>query len=88
MRASQRAADQRQGRKRQQIAVHHPLDGAEVSAKGSAQARQRDHRTELSMNAIEDASTHAARTTRRRGAGISRPNSRGQGSAFITPTPH
>jgi hypothetical protein len=29
-------------RKRQQIAVHHPLDGAKVSAKSSAQARQRD----------------------------------------------
>jgi hypothetical protein len=44
--------------------------------------------TELSMNAIEDASTQAARTTRRRGAGISRPNSRGHGSALIMPTPH
>jgi hypothetical protein len=40
------------------------------------------------MNAIEEVSTQAARTMRRRGAGISRPNSRGYGSAFITPPPH
>ena len=42
VRVGERAADQRQGRKRQQVAVHHPLDGAEVGPKGGAQARQRD----------------------------------------------
>jgi hypothetical protein len=38
-----------------------------------------------SMNAIEDASTQAASTMRRRRSGASRPSSRGQGSASITP---
>src|SRR5258707_3781608 len=40
------------------------------------------------MNAIEDASTQAVSTMRRRRGGASRPSSRGQGSASITPRPH
>jgi hypothetical protein len=40
------------------------------------------------MNAIEDASTHAASTIRRRFGGTSRPNSCRQGSAAMIPRLH
>src|SRR5258707_10584390 len=40
------------------------------------------------MNAIEDASTQAARTIRRRCGAISRPSARGHGSAAIMPRSH
>ena len=40
------------------------------------------------MNAIDDASTQAASTMRRHRGGASRPSSRGQGSASITPRLH
>src|SRR5918992_1304454 len=43
---------------------------------------------EPSMNAMEDASTHAASTMRRRGGTISRPSSRGHGSAPMMPRLH
>src|SRR5712672_696949 len=44
--------------------------------------------TEPSMNAIDDAITQVVRMIRRRPIGSSRPSSRGQGSAFMTPRAH
>ena len=81
----ERAADQCQGGERQQIPVENPLNGGEVRTEISAQSGNATGSAVPSMNAIDDASTQAASTMRRRRGGAFRPNSRGQGSASITP---